>query len=258
MNTEKSAAPEILAADIVPIAEMAKDINAKYEEGMGFAAKATECMMMAGAILLDARERFRGDLEFGKWRKKNIKFSSSHVSRLMAVAREFSGTPDAALLPMSTLAELLTASEDLKDEIISKAKTGEKPTVKEVRSKVKEEKTPPEAMEKPSPASEPDPASKRPEPEKTAPPAPRAALENATDPIERISEQILEPFDFRLKQEDPFVVLGLTPMFDGTYNPEIINLIWEHYNSQDLNPGQQKKLDKAFANVKHQLFSENK
>ena len=122
------------------LVDLKNKIELDYADGMGLAQRATERMISCGKLLLQARERFKGDKEFGQWRAKELSISSSHVSRLMAVAREFGDNEDAKLLPVGTLSELISASPELKKETIDKAKSGEKVTRAEVTKAKKIEK----------------------------------------------------------------------------------------------------------------------
>ena len=97
---------------------LADDINEGYEVAIGIAQKATARMMEVGKDLLRARAYFKGDNEFGKWRKANVFFSQSHCQRLMQVTREFGDNKDALALPVGTLSELCSASPELKEKTI--------------------------------------------------------------------------------------------------------------------------------------------
>lgn len=217
--------------------DVAVEINSEYAYGLSMAQKATETMLNVGRMLLKAREKFPGDKEFGQWRKKYIDFSGSHVSRLMAVAREFGEVQDSYLLPISTLAELLPASTKLKDEVIANAKMGEKPSVRNVRKKVQgEAKFAPNRV---VPAPDPKPANQTEEP----PPNP-------------FDDEIHKPFLERLKKEnDSFVIFGMTPAFDGTYNEEVIEALYIHWCSYDMTPKQQNLLDAAHKDIKFMLYA---
>ncbi len=219
---------------------MAVEINSEYAYGLSMAQKATETMLNVGRLLLKAREKFPGDKEFGQWRKKYIDFSGSHVSRLMGVAREFGEVQDSYLLPISTLAELLPASTKLKDEVIANAKMGDKPSVRNVRKKVQEE-----TKSDPAPIGKVVPA-----------PAPKPANQTEEPPPNPFDDEIRKPFLERLKKDnDSFVIFGMTPAFDGTYNEEVVEALYIHWCSYDMTPKQQNLLDAAYKDIKFMLYA---
>lgn len=270
------------AASIKSLDQLKIEINAEYAYGLSMAQKATETMINVGKLLLQAREKFKGDNEFGKWRQKHIEFSASHASRLMAVAREFGEIQDAYLMPLSTLAELLPADAKLKDEIVTNVAAGGKPpTVAEARRLVKEAKNSTPNGVPITPAPDPDP---EPPHCDTAPAAPGGdGGARATDPVpphrppselsprgsrsnppqdpeqalvDKVSHDILLPFEVRVKNfDDPFVIFGLSPFFEGTINEDVIRHLYDWYCTFDLIPKHRKSLDNAMAQIKLQLFS---
>ena len=65
----------------------------------------------------------------------------------------------------------------------------------------------------------------------------------------------MKPFKERLDEEDPFIIFGITPLFDGIINPEVISILYAEYCKHDLTPKGQKILDTACATIKQQLYS---
>ena len=87
-------------------------------------------------------------------------------------------------------------------------------------------------------------------------PAETPKLEENVNEIEDIlSPRIMKPFKERLDEEDPFIIFGITPLFDGTINPEVISILYAEYCKHDLTPKGQKILDTACAMIKQQLYS---
>lgn len=271
--------------------ELKVEINAGYANGLSLAQRATEQMIEVGKLLLDAREKFKGDKEFGNWRKKNVEFSATNASRLMAVAREFGEVQDAYLLPLSTLSELLPASARLKDEVITETKEGSGPSVRETRRRVQEERNSHQGVPiKDTPPPEPevldsaqqlaDTAADKKEPSDEEPidaefaeveesgknvewVSPSASkpkvVEKIGDPeqslVDRITAEISHDFLGRLRvSNDSFIIFGLSPLFDGSINREVISVLYDHYCKNDLTPKLQKKLDEACADIKKMLY----
>ena len=90
-----------------------------------------------GHLLLAAREKFKGDKEFGQWRKECTPIESARTANsLMAVARTFGQRESAKLVDacnFSVLRELVYAPEEVVSEIAAAVAAGEPPpTVKEI------------------------------------------------------------------------------------------------------------------------------
>ena len=208
----------------------AQEINAMYASGLALAQRATQTMIEVGNLLLIARENFKGDKEFGEWRKKAIEFSQSHAQRLMAVAREFGDQPDALLLPVGTLAELLPASPKLKAEVIAEAKDGNKPTRAEVTERKKaEQATPPEGENTATESVK----SKQDKKDKRA-----SAIKNY-EPWEIAQMMIDKPFEERLRemevrgtdnsQIDSWIIFGIPPYHEGMPSINIVHILYHGY-----------------------------
>ena len=231
-------------------------INSAYAKGIDLSKKATEAMLECGALLLEARAQFKGDKEFGQWRKKNIRFSASHVTRLMSVAREFSNEPRALLLPVGTLATLVSASDDLKEEVLTEAEKEDVPTPKraDVIKRKKEEKgekpaSAATAKENPSPTQSPAiDKDKQAEAEQKWEEAQRKirekkeAAEKSLTLAEKAQVYLDMPFEERVAKLDPrgsadkevisWQMFGIPPYHDGMPSLDIIHALWHHFAPQ--------------------------
>ena len=102
--------------------------------------RATENMLSAGEKLRYARKLIGQDAKFGKWCKAEFPgLATRQLHRIRAVADD--PKLRAAIkkgVAFSTVAELLSAPESVKDEVLA---SDEKTTVKEVREKVQEAKS---------------------------------------------------------------------------------------------------------------------
>lgn len=201
------------------------DINEGYQAAIGIARKATARMLEVGKDLCKARAYFRGDKEFGQWRNKHINFSQSHCQRLMQVAREFGDNEDALALPVGTLSELCTASPELKEKIIEKAKTGEKTTRAEVTKAKKAEKSEPSSLPEGG-KSKIGGVMKAP----SETPEQRANKWLALPAIERISG-----LEVRGTHSDPmvdaFLMFGIPPFHEGMPSIDTIHFLWHGIGS---------------------------
>ena len=110
------------------------------------AEEAVRIFMEMGDLLLVLREQYKGDNEFGKARKKyapDLSRSDAHRAMGMARNKERFTLPEGKTTPsLSVFAELVNASDELVEEVISKTadEDTKSPTVKEVRQEVKKEK----------------------------------------------------------------------------------------------------------------------
>jgi len=120
----------------------ASEINSLHDKGMYHAQIATEAWIDAGRRLLLVRTAIKGDLEFGRWTKANISFPSSTISRMMRVAKEYGNTENLGSASPSMLIELLSAPEEVKEEVMKDLEDGKAVTKKEVKEK-KEKATAP-------------------------------------------------------------------------------------------------------------------
>lgn len=118
--------------------------NAKraWENGNSLAKRAIDCYLETGRYLLQAREQFPGDKEFGQYRQQVIPdMSTKWAGDLMRVARRFSidNAPDTSI---SVLKEIASAPDSVIEEVRSRSMEGEKLTVKEARYLVRQTRDP--------------------------------------------------------------------------------------------------------------------
>ena len=211
--------------------EYATLINSAYSAGTILAQKATQEMIKCGEYLLIARKKFRGDKEFGQWRKKNIDFSQSHCARLMAVSKEFGSNEDAQMLPISTLSELLPAPPEVKEAVIEKVKSGEKVTrqdVKEMKNTARPQEGCNDLVDEPVPVAE-----KPVRQDKTTAPA------KEIDFIAKTQAKLEQPFLERLAENEvrgaddaqfnAFIIFGLPPYGEGIPSKDAIEGLHDYY-----------------------------
>jgi len=200
--------------------DLKEDINEGYDAAMGLARKATSRMIDVGKDLLKARSYFKGDNEFGKWRKENITFSGSHCTRLMAVTREFGDNKDALALPVGTLSELCSASLALKEKVVKDASEGKVTTRAEVTKAKK--------AEKPEPSTS---------PEVDKPQVGGIMKAPAETAEERANRWLALPVDERIaglevrgKHAEPmvdaFLMFGIPPFHEGYPSIDTINMLY--------------------------------
>jgi hypothetical protein len=118
--------------------------NAKraWENGNSLAKRAIDCYLETGRYLLQAREQFPGDKEFGQYRQQVIPdMSTKWAGDLMRIARRFSidNAPDTSI---SVLKEIASAPDSVIEEVRSRSMEGEKLTVKEARDMVRQTRDP--------------------------------------------------------------------------------------------------------------------
>jgi hypothetical protein len=118
--------------------------NAKraWENGNSLAKRAIDCYLETGRYLLQAREQFPGDKEFGQYRQQVIPdMSTKWAGDLMRIARRFSidNAPDTSI---SVLKEIASAPDSVIEEVRSRSVEGEKLTVKEARDLVRQTRDP--------------------------------------------------------------------------------------------------------------------
>lgn len=123
------------AAELAELAEAADKINKLHHETVNFVARK---QIEVGQILLQAREKFPGDKEFGQWRETCTPIGSRQTAhKLMQLATQTGEgrITDKLLdgLPTSTLFELLSAPDTVVATVQEKVEAGEKPSQKDVR-----------------------------------------------------------------------------------------------------------------------------
>lgn len=228
-------------------------IESTYATGLSFAQKATQEMMKCGGYLQEARDKFKGDNEFGKWRAKHISFSQSYCQRLMAVNKEFGGNDDAKLLPIGTLSELLPASPKLKADVIAEVKDGKKVTRQDVKDKKAAEK---------GDVSHPESGNKTPEvagkPTKVDKKAgPVIEIDFAGEAQVYLDKQFvnrLDELEVRGKHGDiinAWIIFGIPPYHEGMPSIDSIHALWHALGVDDSqwleeNPDQKQKFQQAY------------
>ena len=158
-----------------------------------------------GKLLCEARERFPGDTECGKWRNANLHCKTGVARKLMQVWREF-GTemPDWSV---SVMYELASAPPALVEDMRERYIEGDKPSLREMRQ-----------LKSIRPAPVVQPKAELP----SLPPLdaiiPRIPVNECMLPIE---ERVKLPFA-------PWMVLGMRPpMSPSLINPETIGIIYK-------------------------------
>lgn len=258
----------------------AKNIIDLLNNANDYAKISIEQYIKAGVLLLKSRKQFPGDNEFGKWRKKEIpQISRNWAYKLMSVAQRFPNERPA--LPISTLAELSKAEDDVIEVVEKKLLEGEKISLKDVKDMKKgtkdDTKNTPETDTKKMPPSpydcrssltpvnlediknisenntktvrEPIQWSNSVSPEKP---------EEITETYEeRLYKTLSLPILQRMKQsDDSWVIFGLSPLFDGFPHPEVIRILYDHHKSQ-LDQRDIGTLDKAFKDIASQYSEES-
>lgn len=134
-----STKEEIANIGVNPVlVDLASDINKTVADTI---KKVAAAQMKVGRLLIDAREEFKGDAEFGKWRKEHTVIgSAAHANRLMGIAKEFHNNKELVeAMSTSALMELLPAPPEVVKAVEDKIKeTGEAPSVRETREMVKD------------------------------------------------------------------------------------------------------------------------
>jgi len=119
--------------------EIAREINKQADIATNVVVQAK---MGIGHALIEARQYYDNDAQFGMWREANTPIDSAReASYCMNIARRFSNAEELIKeTSWSVLRELTHAGDDVVEQIEAKVKAGEKPTVKEVRNEVKASK----------------------------------------------------------------------------------------------------------------------
>ena len=162
----------IPAVGLSRLNEISNELGRHADETQKFLARK---QVEVGRLLLEAREKFKGDNEFGKWRAEHTPIGSRQTAnRLMNLAKQVGDgrITDKLLdsLPTATLFELLPASEESKAAIEKKLDDGEKVTAKVVRETRRATETS-DTPEDPSPR----PETATSDPTRHIPPNPAAA-----------------------------------------------------------------------------------
>lgn len=132
----------ITADNLTKLRGLADEINTVVQ---GVVTEATKGQIKVGRLLVEAREMFPGDDQFGKWRQANTTIGSKEsANKLMNLARQCGTgriTEDlVSSLSVSTLKELLTAPDSVIQKIATRVAEGDIPSKNETREMVRESK----------------------------------------------------------------------------------------------------------------------
>ena len=228
--------------------ELKEDINDGYDAAMGYARSATGRMIEVGKDILKARSYFKGDNEFGKWRKENINFSGSHCTRLMSVAREFGDNTDALALPVGTLSELCSASPALKEKIVRDAAAG-KPTTRAEVTKAKKAEKPDSPSPEVGKSSQVE-TGKKPQVGGIMKAPPETPEERADKWLALPVAERIAGLEVRGRQAEPmvdaFLMFGIPPFHEGMPSLDTIHFLW-HAIAPTLKDGSPELMDKFTA-----------
>lgn len=131
----------ITAQALTDLADIAQKIHTTMDETVLTVARAR---LKIGRLLLDARELFPGDLEFGQWRKAMIPdLAPRTCNTYMNMAKEFKDAPQLVeSMGWSVARELLNAPESVKQQAREKTERGDPPTRQEVAESKKSSSAP--------------------------------------------------------------------------------------------------------------------
>lgn len=251
------------AAKITELGRLCEEINQEVHTAVVAAAKG---QIRIGQLLLQAREIFPSDGQFGKWRAENTPITSKEsANKLMNLARQLnSGRITETMvnsLPVSTLKELLTAPDSVIQAVSGRIEAGDPPTKDEAREMVRESKSMhddgdrtslmddldaldraiggPEARERTKAMKEASeqrkkdaPAPKEPsKPEIGGTPGHVSARVLAMDTIERIKYLTKNnvPYSGCKEIEWAWMVLGLDPIPSANPNAGVPKILMAHY-----------------------------
>jgi len=209
----------------------------------------------AGGLLLEARETFKGDKEFGQWRNDHIQMGRSWATRLMQINRQYNidSLPDGLSLSALALISQDNVTEAMRIEIEHKAADPEQKTpsvrdIKEIITPTDDAQDAPAREDEASPSDvaregeviKADEDLKMPKAMKDRLAKEAAAAMpalNPTDPVD-VAQTLLErPRNERVSRwttmpaaeqnsTEAFILLGLPPYHDGCINKDtLIDLI---------------------------------
>jgi hypothetical protein len=114
------------------LAEIRAQIESTVDETILTVARAR---LRMGKLLNEARDLFKGDQEFGKWRKSVLPdLATRTASSYMAMAREFSDAPKLVeSIGWAQARQLINAPAEVKEQVAMKAQSGDKVSSEEIK-----------------------------------------------------------------------------------------------------------------------------
>jgi len=124
------------AAGLKQLVGIAKDIDKTIDSTVKSVARGK---IRVGKLLVEARQFFNADQDFGKWRNENTMIQSKqHAHYLMQVAKRFGDAPKLIDgVNYSVLQELVLAEPKAIEWVEERIDKGDPPTVAETRAEVK-------------------------------------------------------------------------------------------------------------------------
>lgn len=238
------------AAGLSELAEAADKITKLHHETVNFVARK---QIEVGQILLQAREKFPGDKEFGQWRETCTPIGSRQTAhKLMQLATQAGeGRITEKLLdglPTSTLFELLSAPDSVVNTIQEKVEAGEKPSQKDVReirgaaSQSTGQRGPTHQTDKPQVYTN----------------QPKAKAESES-PEAKYNKTLEKAFEFRVdafkdsgdKMDDAWawVIFGLPAFAEGLPHKEVVGVMHLHYLKDCFSDSIKAILNEAMARL---------
>ncbi len=137
--------------------EIASEI---HEEANSIVEQISKSRVKIGELLLEARDFFDGDKEFGQWRQEKLPFlKQRETSKLIGYAKLVKERPVLEELPESTAFVLLSAPDGMLDKVEERVENGDKPSRREMEKEVYKPKAttppPPPKETTPPPAAQP-------------------------------------------------------------------------------------------------------
>jgi hypothetical protein len=148
-----------------------------------------------GRLLNQAREKFPGDAEFGKWRAEFARevfpgVAPRTLNSYMQLSKKYNGASDIVeYLGFSLSMELINAPQSTMNKVYNMIEDGEKPTVKQVRQMNKAENAPVEPVRVPI-GLEPSKSAITPQPKPSK-----------TRSLDELLEDVRKEKDFHIRRE---------------------------------------------------------
>lgn len=228
------------------LVDLAEDINKTVADTI---KKVAAAQMKVGRLLLDAREEFKGDSEFGKWRKENtVIASAAHANRLMGIAKEFHNNKELVeAMSTSALMELLPAPPEVVKKVEEQIKeTGVAPSVRETRELVKE-------------ANEPDDATSHDKKEEPKMLNNRVGKKEDTESTEAVWQRIIDCASMKAKMDiigekdygdeiNAYLLFGLDPLGSVEPSREVLIALQTYYVTE--RPDFEDEINEAYSLLK--------